>query len=104
MELRTLRHFSGRVNETFLAVLDGGEVPFQLVEACALPTHSEAVTRAQFSLLFRNTAPSPLPQQIYRLRHAASGAGEVFLVPIGRERDGYLYQAVFNQPGQHIAR
>lgn len=96
MELLTLQHFSGRVNETFLAVLDDGEAPFQLVEARALPTHSAAVPRAPFSLLFRNIASSPFPQQIYRLRHAALGEIEVFLVPVGWEGDGFLYQAVFN--------
>lgn len=96
MEVLTLQHFSGRVNEMFLAVLDAGEVPFQLIEARVLPTHSAAVPRAPFSLLFRNTSSSPLPQQIYRLRHAAIGEVEVFLVPVGREGDGFLYQAVFN--------
>ena len=96
MELLTLQHFSGRMNETFLAVLDDSEVPFQLVEARALPAHSAAVTRAPFSLLFRNTSSPPLPQQIYRLRHAAIGEIEIFLVPVGRESDGFLYQAVFN--------
>ncbi len=96
MELLTLQHFIGRMNETFLAVLDDGEVPFQLIEACALPTHSAAVPRAPFSLLFHNAAPSPLPQQIYRLRHAVLGEVEIFLVPVGREGDGFLYQAVFN--------
>lgn len=96
MELLTLQHFSGRLNEVFLGVLDDGEVPFQLVEARALPTHSAAVPRAPFSLLFRNTSSFPFPQQIYRLRHAAIGEVEVFLVPVGREGDDFLYQAVFN--------
>lgn len=96
MEVLTLQHFSGRVNETFLAVLDEGEVPFQLVEARALSTAAASMVRAPFSLLFRNTSSSQLPQQIYRLRHAAVGEVEIFLVPVGREGDGFLYQAVFN--------
>src|SRR3546814_7626908 len=33
MELLTLEHFSGHVNDTFSAVLNDDEVPFQLVEA-----------------------------------------------------------------------
>ncbi|WP_432762519.1 DUF6916 family protein, partial [Xanthomonas vesicatoria] len=33
MELLTLEHFAGSVNETFAASLNEGEVPFVLVEA-----------------------------------------------------------------------
>ena len=37
-----------------------------------------------------------LPQAIYRLEHAALGAMDVFLVPIGRVADGIRYEAIFN--------
>jgi hypothetical protein len=52
--------------------------------------------REPFSLLFRNTAPLLFPQQTYRMTHARVGSVDIFLVPVAREREGFLYQAVFN--------
>jgi hypothetical protein len=97
LDLLTLDHFGGCVNDTFSAQLDGMQVEFVLVEARALPVHGTAqAARAPFSLLFRNTAPVLFPQQIYPMRHERLGEVGVFLVPIAQERGGFLYQAVFN--------
>jgi hypothetical protein len=95
MELLTLEHFAGSVNETFAAELNEGDVPFVLVEARPLPAKPN-MHRAPFSLLFRNTSSFLFPQQTYRMRHARLGELGIFLVPVARERDGFLYQAVFN--------
>ena len=95
MELLTLEHFAGSVNETFAAALNEGEVAFVLVEARPLPAKS-ATHRAPFSLLFRNSSAFLFPQQTYQMRHARLGELGIFLVPVARERDGFLYQAVFN--------
>lgn len=75
--------------------MNDGEIPFVLVEARPLPT-TQAVHRAPFSLLFRNSSAFLFPQQIYQLRHSRLGEVGVFLVPVARERDGFLYQAIFN--------
>ncbi|NZA27746.1 hypothetical protein H0E84_15310 [Luteimonas sp. SJ-92] len=95
MQLLTLEHFAGCLNETFDAAFADSEVPFVLVEARPLPA-SPGAMRAPFSLLFRNGAAFLLPQQTYRMRHARLGEVGIFLVPIAREREGFLYQAVFN--------
>ena len=51
--------------------------------------------RAPFSLLFHGP-PSPLlPQRTYRVEHAALGAFDLFLVPLGPDRAGMRYEAVF---------
>ena len=51
--------------------------------------------RAPFSLLFHGP-PSPLlPQRIYRVEHPAIGAFDLFLVPLGPDRAGMRYEAVF---------
>lgn len=97
MQILTVEDFAGLVNETFVAVLQDGEVPFVLVEARTLAAQAMPMAaRAPFSLLFRNTASFLLPQQIYRMRHPALGEIGIFLVPVAREREGFLYQAVFN--------
>ena len=64
-------------------------------QAAQQPT-THAVHRAPFSLLFRNSSAFLFPQQTYRLRHTRLGEIGIFLVPVARERDGFLYQAVFN--------
>ncbi|HEV8692576.1 MAG TPA: hypothetical protein VGQ93_00085 [Lysobacter sp.] len=96
MELLTLDHFTSLVNQTFPAALNEGEVPFVLVEARALANDRGAGARIPFSLLFRNASSFLFPQQIYRMRHPSLGEIGIFLVPVAREREGFLYQALFN--------
>ncbi len=97
MDLLTLEHFAGCVNETFTAGLNDMEVPFVLVEARPLDqAPSRDAARLPFSLLFRNTSAVLFPQQIYAMRHPRVGEVGIFLVPVAQERGGFLYQAVFN--------
>jgi hypothetical protein len=96
MELLTLEHFAGCVNETFTAAMNDMELEFVLVEARPLPTNAQNAMRAPFSLLFRNTAAFLFPQQIYTMRHPRIGEAGIFLVPVAQEQAGFLYQAVFN--------
>jgi hypothetical protein len=96
MDLLTLEHFAGCVNETFHAALNDMEVEFVLVEARPLENTAKNAMRAPFSLLFRNTSPILFPQQIYPMRHPRVGELGIFLVPIAQERAGFLYQAIFN--------
>ncbi len=96
MRMLTLEDFAGLVNETFSASLQDVEVPFVLVEARPLAGRPDLAMRPPFSLLFRNAASFLLPQQIYPMRHPRLGEVGIFLVPVARERDGFLYQAVFN--------
>lgn len=96
MELLTLEHFAGCVNETFSAALNDMDVDFVLVEARPLPNPAQQAARQPFSLLFRNTAAFLFPQQIYPMRHPRIGEVGIFLVPVAQEQAGFLYQAVFN--------
>ena len=96
MDLLTLNHFASCLNETFSAALNDGEVEFVLVEVRPIETKVPNLMRVPFSLLFRNTASLLFPQQIYQMRNPRLGQVGIFLVPIARERDAFLYQAVFN--------
>lgn len=96
MDLLTLDHFAGCVNETFHAALNDGDIEFVLVEARPMQGAAPGAARAPFSLLFRNGAALLFPQQIYQMRHPRVGSVGIFLVPVAREREGFLYQAVFN--------
>ncbi len=96
MELLTLQHFAGCLNETFSASMSDMDVPFVLVEARPVQDAPANPARAPFSLLFRNASAFLFPQQTYRMHHPRVGEVGIFLVPVAQERDGFLYQAVFN--------
>jgi len=80
-------------------VATGGQadLALELVEVVPyLPGGTAAAKRPPFSLYFRGPAASALPQRIYSLQHETMGALELFLVPIRREGDTLVYEAVFN--------
>lgn len=52
--------------------------------------------RRGFSLLFLARTADHLPQGTYPVAHDRLGRLDVFLVPIGRDPDGLLLEAVFN--------
>lgn len=51
--------------------------------------------REAFSIFFRGPADAPLPQRMYPLMGETEDFPNLFLVPIGRTKDGYEYEAVF---------
>lgn len=98
MQFLSIEHFAGHLGETFTVSLDhDGQAPFALVEVRPLPAQPfHGIVRAPFSLLFRHEAAVVFPQKIYQMTHAAMGQFGIFLVPVARDRDGFIYQAVFN--------
>lgn len=50
-----------------------------------------------FSAIFRGPLDARLEQHIYHLRHDQMGNLEIFLVPVGVEQAGFLYEAVYNR-------
>ncbi len=51
--------------------------------------------RASFSLFFLFPRQLPVAQGLWTLHHAATGALELFLVPVGQSDAGVRYEAVF---------
>jgi hypothetical protein len=49
-----------------------------------------------FSLFFHGPLEQFLPQGIHTLQHEPLGEMEIFLVPVGRDASGFLYEAAFN--------
>jgi hypothetical protein len=92
--------FAGHVGTTFQAQFGERAVELTLVEArlnTPLGQRPAILTRRQsFSLLFRAPAGTAAPQQIYQLNHAVLGDFGLFLVPVGPDAEGMLYEAVFN--------
>jgi hypothetical protein len=97
MQFFRLDHFASHLNETFKVEIDRMSTPFVLVEARPLPHQPVAgMVREPFSLLFRNESAVLFPQRTYAMSHDGVGEFGIFLVPIARDRDGFIYQALFN--------
>jgi len=98
MKFLAIQDFAAAQNQTFdLTMGADSSMPLTLVEVRLLAAAPAAGTmRAPFSLMFRSQSAVVLPQKIYGLRNAVMGALQVFLVPVARDRDGIVYQAVFN--------
>jgi hypothetical protein len=90
--------FEPRRGEIFRMQTAGGTEDLVLLEVARLSVATEAPggRRGAFSLVFRSPLASHVPQAIYRLEHAALGALELFLVPIGPRDGGMCYEAIFN--------
>ena len=57
---------------------------------------SEQQGMERFSVFFLGSPEFLLPQSMYRLVHPEMGEFDVFLVAIGKEANGYRYEAVYN--------
>jgi hypothetical protein len=101
LESLTLATFADRIGEPFLIYASADHtLELALVEARSLAsdgTRAEGSRRARepFSIVFKGPAAPVMPQSIYALAHDSLGSLELFLVPIGPDRDGMLYQAIF---------
>ncbi|MFT4254541.1 MAG: hypothetical protein QM608_18905 [Caulobacter sp.] len=96
MQLLQMQNFGGQANTTYELLVAGGSMQLTLIDIQPLPAHHAASQRAPFSLIFKSHVQHVLPQAIYRLRSAAQGEVEMFLVPLGRDAQGVTYQAVYN--------
>lgn len=65
------------------------------VDTLGSETSGTSAGRHAFSLIFRETGGSYLPQRTYAIKHPTLGWLDLFLVPIGPDQAGMRYQAVF---------
>ena len=101
LETFTVDTFAPRLGEAFDMRLAGQALPaLTLIAATALPEHplrdGQPARRSPFTLIFRGPYAPLLPQRTYQLAHPALGTFDLFLVPIGPDREGLCYEAVFN--------
>lgn len=86
--------FAENLNTTFaLQHPHLGTVTVELVHVSGL---RETPRQRMYSLVFRGPLEQPLEQGLHPISHEKMGTGDLFLVPIAREADGYRYEAVFN--------
>lgn len=58
--------------------------------------HAKTERQEVFSLFFHGPSDIYLEQRTYRLKHQEFGELEIFLVPVGKDKDGFEYESVFN--------
>lgn len=86
--------FAAAINSSFRAHLsDGSSIDLTLSNLDEVASNDLQET---FALHFVAPSTAPRTQGTYRLEHGELGKMELFLVPIGLNENGLLYEAVFN--------
>ena len=92
-EMLTKEAFAENLNSKFRITFEAGVIELELIEV----VETKATARQQqFSLFFRGPLEYFLQQATYRMEHERLGEIDLFIVPVGREADGFRYEAVFN--------
>ena len=69
-------------------------VPLELIAA---EDGGSSSSQERFFLLLRGPLDGFLPQAMYPFTHEALGTFDLFITPIRQDRDGFVYEAVFNR-------
>ena len=89
----SLADFEGSVGEPYEIVFTDGTLPVMLEKAQALPRSRRE--GGAFRLEWRGPADPGLEQATYRFRRGER-VFDMFIVPVGRDSSGTLYEAIFN--------
>jgi hypothetical protein len=97
LEQLTGAGFLPYLHQTFTIYLDDqSPYPLELVSVQELGEAYQPGSRRPFSLVFSNPRQDAfLPQRIYPLEHPEMGSLELFLVPLGTDKNGMRYEAIF---------
>ena len=97
MQPNSFEFFASHLKETFSLSLGESSIDMTLVQAQRRPPRVVAGLRAEpFTLYFKCQSPVLLPQKMYPFKNDGTGTLNIFIVPVARERDGVVYEAVFN--------
>jgi hypothetical protein len=95
LEDLTKENLSENVKTKFnVQLAEGRTVELELTE---VKVHLSSPRQEMFSLFFHGPQDVLLPQNTYRLEHERLGASDLFLVPVGKDEDGFIYEALFNR-------
>lgn len=91
----TKKDFAEHLNTKFrINLQEGGFVELEMVEAKDVGSDPR---QEQFSITFRGVGDFFLNQGNYQLEHDEMGPLLLFLVPVGKQEDGFYYEAAFNR-------
>lgn len=97
LKIPTDTEFESCLNQSFTLQQEGSDaVKMELISLDRMgDSKLEENTRQRFSLVFRGPKEPMLEQCIYALENPKLGRTELFLVPVGPDDTGQLYEAVF---------
>ena len=99
LDTLTVETFQPRIGQTFrIRPHPDADVSAELIEARPLGEPGRATAskrRMPFTLSFRTNLNPVLPQRIYEVAHDEMGTYEIFLVPVGPDGTGMVYEAIF---------
>ncbi len=96
LESLRFESFQPLLDESFEIVFEADPVAARLTSVRALtPPSPDHEGRVPWSLVFRVPSDASHEQGMYRVCHQGIGEVELFLVPIGPDREGMQYEAVF---------
>ena len=93
LDILTIAHFERHAGEAFF--IDSGDLSVPLMLKTVKPLGTALREGGGFALTFNGPATPLLPQSIYPLRHAMLGTLDLFIVPVGKDKDGILYEVIF---------
>ena len=86
--------FAAQLNTKFRVFREPVWFECELIEVSKTKT---APRRESFSLLFLMLKDFPAEQGLYPFEHERIGATEIFVVPIAREPNGVVFEAIFSR-------
>jgi hypothetical protein len=97
-----LKAFSKALKSEFLVRSESGGTAVRLIEvkdlrSDAQKASSATATRECFSTVFMGPKSASLKQETYKVNHSSLGTFSLLLVPIGKDRNAWYYEAVFNR-------
>jgi hypothetical protein len=92
----TAQEFAKHLNSKFrLATEEPIELELSEVKAYFSKANEQSGLE-RFSIFFTGPGDCYLRQRVYTLQHEQMGTFDLFLVPVGQNQRGFLYEAVFN--------
>lgn len=97
-EFQSEEEFKQHLNTPFRVQVNAPKpIDLTLVAVESRPSEStEQQGMERFSVFFLGSPEFLLPQTTYRLTHPQMGEFDIFLVAVGKEPEGYRYEAVYN--------
>lgn len=101
LETLYVSDFSPYIGQTYEFYLESaGSFNAELIEVNLYPVREGAefnsIRPEPFSLVFRGPGDQSYPQGMYQVKHKDMKELQIFLVPIGPDKIGFCYEAVFN--------
>ena len=63
----------------------------------AISANIVSSVQERFSITLTGPANPFFPQALYKFEHEKMGEFEMFIVPVGQDQGGFIYEAVFNR-------